>query len=770
MDQQTLELFCNQLAHWADDAAESGRSPFRRAEPFFTLLTQEGEITPPLTLWINRDSFMAGALLFFPSSAANIEKQKGIACAEAIGLRHFVTWAPREIIVWEIRSGQAESWKKLTLTAGDTSSAQFGHTFLVLLEELKHLSIAGSIPPPELSPFYLANLCRLAYQSTIPHLAEAYRIDRAENGERSTASSLPSPMQQSYLLLLRLLALHLEDRLPPAIKPEGLDRALRFAVDTLPSELRQPLGINRWELPLPAASAVRLHHLNRRLAQLDFASDRSRCRRTVEILLADAAEEFGAAPPPCCTGEETGGETLFLYPDFYYPEAKVSIEIGPPPLLAFTALLRRLQEQPAVVQKTDLLSLGETPLPRQFRGKLHESGIPAAPERRVFVARLRLSWPNRRLPLPAQAPRWLYELLHLLGLAGNQTVVALNTPDWLKAPSGDFIFGLLREDFALLRLQRLKGGLQVHLRKDKDWTGNSMLIGATSGREVSWARLKREPASYLRLALDLPETPYSLLDKRILQPPEIWPAQHVRGISLFGKSSLGTMLWRLGSNEAAFPPRHLLFKRWTEFSIPLPPVKILQQLEYLFPDEEPTQNLLDRELASLLGVELMPGKIAATDRPRVGKRASTDQDAVAETIRQEVFGDGIPKFPEQYLYDHYRPRLIDYAVHGPLAIDEEFLGQFTLKDRQGAVLKVDGRETARALLLASFAGHSAISLPADPHLTASLLERYQKDLHDLHLSLTRESHRHLHDPRAADALADKIWNGLPLPPWRLVDH
>ena len=75
-------------------------------------------------------------------------------------------------------------------------------------------------------------------------------------------------------------------------------------------------------------------------------------------------------------------------------------------------------------------------------------------------------------------------------------------------------------------------------------------------------------------------------------------------------------------------------------------------------------------------------------------------------------------------------------------------------------------------MLASFSGRSAISLPADPHLTASLLERYLEDLHDLRRALVRESHRHLDTPAPPMLWSRKSGAGCRCPPgdWWRIEH
>ena len=102
MDQQTLQLFSRQLAHWAENAISQGRFPFRKVETFPSLLTEKGEMHPPLVFWINRASCMAGGVLILPQNAEE-EMSMGRDCARALGLQHFVTWAAHEIVFWEER-------------------------------------------------------------------------------------------------------------------------------------------------------------------------------------------------------------------------------------------------------------------------------------------------------------------------------------------------------------------------------------------------------------------------------------------------------------------------------------------------------------------------------------------------------------------------------------------------------------------------------------------------------------------------------------------
>ncbi len=522
MDQQTLHLFCKQLIHWAEDVLESGRSPFRRAEPFFSLLTVAGEISPPLILWINRDSFMAGGVLLFPDICAEESLAGGRACAQALGLRHFVTWAPREIAIWEERGDTAVRCKVLPMPdAGAISPELFCDLFRTLLEELKPLAVSGAVPAADLSPFYLANLCRLARRSATPFLSEAFRIGCAEARQKSTEVPASAALQQVHLTFLRQMALLLEDRLPPAIQPEGFDRALLFALDSLPPALRRPLDVNPWEIPLPAASAVRLQHLNRRLTQLRFVEDIPRCLHTLGILFENAGGELGSTSLPPLPGEAPAA-TLLLYPDRCYPAAEITAEIASAPMLAFTALLRHLRGEKPVHQAVHSFALGEISPPALIRGILHAGDRATASNRHRLTAGLRLSWPNRRFSFLPGSPDWLYELLHLLGLAGDGARVVLDIPDaWLTAPYGVLLHTVIVEYFYLNRLERLPEGVRIDLRKGMTGPAEiTTLNGAEGERQMPWAQLRENSLSFLSLALDLPAPLLLLLEDRRLQVPQ----------------------------------------------------------------------------------------------------------------------------------------------------------------------------------------------------------------------------------------------------------
>ncbi|MEJ2202238.1 MAG: hypothetical protein P8X63_14650, partial [Desulfuromonadaceae bacterium] len=419
MDQETRLLFSQQLACWARQAIAEGRSPFRRVDLSQPLLTTSGERHAPLIFWINRESFMAGGILLLPDKNSPAVCRTGKDFADAIGLRHFASWTPGEITLWEIRDAELLPHRTIPLESGDP--AGFQQSLRRLMEELKILSVIGSIPPAQLSAHYLANLWRSNLMSALEPLTEEYRAARGENLLEPDESPETLAYHKGAMTLLRLLALTCLDQLPTSVQPENLEIAMMFALDTLPESLKKSLRRGPWELPLPTPTAVRFHHLFRRLVQLDISGNRPRLARALEIFIDGEACHLGTKFFDI-GNEPSAAATLLLHPA--RPAATDScdllMEIGSPPLLALLVLLRHtLDLPPAGQQASDVFALIPAAAPTLIRGSLDDSSIPAKYQRKALTTHLRTSWPSRRFTLDPKTPRWSWELLHLLGLAAN---------------------------------------------------------------------------------------------------------------------------------------------------------------------------------------------------------------------------------------------------------------------------------------------------------------------------------------------------------------
>jgi hypothetical protein len=426
------------------------------------------------------------------------------------------------------------------------------------------------------------------------------------------------------------------------------------------------------------------------------------------------------------------------------------------------------------VQASDPLTLPPTPAPRLVCGSLIDQRLPAADERRALSARLRLSWPARRFRLPRNTPLWAWQLLHLLGLAEEGARLHLVTPGgWLTSEFGRQLLPLIYEVATPEHVEQQARTLTWHLVKESRPEAQVLLQCHAHRLSTSWQRLRTGHPALLALLIELPEELHPLLEDGRLRIParETWPDTAAEGIFLFTRSSLGRYLWQVVGGGRPLPRQRALQNELCRRGLPLPGNRVLASLQRLAEEESAPvgQGELDRELALWLD---LPRELPATDDSSCNAdEAAPDQagpDNLDETIADQVFVDGIPLFPEHYLYDYYRPELIEHAVAGPLQIDGEFFDAVTLRTVDNRTLQVEGRETARALVLISAVRSGPVALPADRRITAVILERYLDDLRRLRHELIREVFRHQSNAQTAEALVAKLWQEHKLPPWHMV--
>ncbi|HKK01872.1 MAG TPA: hypothetical protein VJ955_06850, partial [Desulfuromonadales bacterium] len=161
---------------------------------------------PPLVFWINRDSFMAGGLILFPSRHADESLPLGNACAEALGLTHFVVWSPREISFWQTGASPSRQRTLLFQDSQSSSAEEFRGLLLQIMEELKVPAVTGAVPVPSLSAYYFLNLCIETLEEITPSLISTFRVRLGEQflpGRNSTPETLA--IRKAALVLMRLL-------------------------------------------------------------------------------------------------------------------------------------------------------------------------------------------------------------------------------------------------------------------------------------------------------------------------------------------------------------------------------------------------------------------------------------------------------------------------------------------------------------------------------------------------------------------------------------
>ncbi|PLX79496.1 MAG: hypothetical protein C0614_07935 [Desulfuromonas sp.] len=138
-----------------------------------------------------------------------------------------------------------------------------------------------------------------------------------------------------------------------------------------------------------------------------------------------------------------------------------------------------------------------------------------------------------------------------------------------------------------------------------------------------------------------------------------------------------------------------------------------------------------------------------------------------DEIIAEVFHDGFPSFPDDYLRDYYRPDLLDYPIDEPLTIGDRFFDRVLLVGKSEHPLEVNSLVKAEILCLASYRRAAEISIPADDSIGAAILAAYRRDLQQLWQNLQQECRCHQQRQQAARNLANRIWRKLSLPPAKL---
>ncbi len=784
MEQRTIRQLAEQLAHWGESLIARGRSPLRKIETFPSLLTPCGPQSPPLVFWINRDSFMAGGLVLFPPADDPHTLETGRCCAQALGLKYFVTWTTSEITFWDALPPIPAAGKKLKVgKAGKPTTGDFQEALQRLMEEIKIMSVLGAVPPPELSAHYLANLYRTTLMAVRPLLTDAFRIARSEGNlteEPPDAEVLAD--SKAIVTLGGLLSLILWRPSAAIPQPGDLEHVLAASLAQLPPGLADIFATDEQEQPLPEEVAVRFHLLFRRLSQLQAATDQPCHCQALGLLLEHESTRLGGFPPPFPLEPERQ-PILLLNPDRPYSETGQPIEIAPRPILVMNALLRRLQNAPpAAGQAASLWQAPAFTSPHLISGTLSGRRPPDSTRRHTWKALLRTSWPTRRFTLTPRTPAWAWEFIHLLGLAAEGAIIELRVPDrWLTTDFGRPLIELMKEQFTLDQLAGdHEGWLGLRLFKERR-PGHVTVFRRNDGtsRQVSWQRLRTAHPALLTLAGNLPDELFALLEEGRLALPadEPWDPSREKALNLYTRSTLGRFLWQMTSGGRSLPRRQNLRRDLLHTGLPVPEAAALAQLQQIADsvgEAFPSIREIDREVERWLGNSGSLGSISmeSGSRPDLAgpQPPAADRTGLAEEIAGKIFVDGLPRFPEHYLFDYYRPQLAEYVFDSPLTLAGQFFDTVELQDSRGRIIRVEGKETARALQLATAAavGSLQIRMPTDREILAAILERYLADLEALRQALLRETHRRLADPKAAAALAEEIWTDHGLPPWPLM--
>lgn len=463
-----------ELYNWLSARLAGGRLPFRRVDEAPAILTASGQGRPDLVLWINRESMIAGGVILLTGENDAAGLAEGAELATALGLGQFVTWGEKRITLWEATAAAPRQRTRWAVTNSEgRAGSRYAIPIELLLQELKARAVAAPPPPERLPPAYFANLCRQALRDIEPALEEAARLAGRPGMPGDTGIRA---RDKGWLSLWRLLALLRENRLPAAIRPELIERAILYPLSELPPPLSARLSHSRGEFPLPENASIRLHHLAVRLNQLSWKERPDSVTETLQKLAEVAARDCRVAASPLADAPDS---TTLLVNHLPVHNCGAAAIVAPAPCLAALALTRPSRPGLLTAQLSDLPADFK---PSRIIAALYDQQPPLPAERRRRQSALRLPWPYRRFRLPAAAPGWLWDTLHLGGMLPAAGRLEVSLPaGWADAPAAALLWQALTERLSLIRLE-----VEGEGRHRLTWSaprnaGDSLEIVAPSG-------------------------------------------------------------------------------------------------------------------------------------------------------------------------------------------------------------------------------------------------------------------------------------------------
>ena len=768
MDPETLHSFRAQIHDWIKQRIEAGRYPFRRVETCPELFCEQGVEIPDLVLWINRSSCLAGAVLLMPSRPDTANLRRGKRAAEALGLTYFVLWSARDVSIWSIHQLGEAPLETLELPALPAVTAQdFEATLDHLLSRLKLFAVSGLMARADLPPAYFANLCRLALDEVLPAQWEVSRI--SADGTCSDHWAERASRDKAWLTLWRLLLLLAAERLPPSLQPHRLEQVMTYAFDDIPLPPGSGLVIDSGEPALSAEASVCFFHLGNRLKQLGWGIDRSKAADTIAILLRHAANFFGIFIPPLLPpGADVNLTVHCAWPHLRNSQAMV---VAAAPYRAGMDLGTIMRDaEPPKIQATSVTELPGNPVSAQVIAYLADPARPAPEDRSRRLLKLREVWPNHRFSLPPGTPTWVWEGLHLTGLlAAPASLRLILGPDWAFLPGVEIFWDYLLKRHLLASGAETDEGL-IRLTFVPPGEQDVLEISRRDGpvlmpRET----IDLRSPSLLHFYLKCHREALGLVQTGQLRPcygrsGEDLSEPRLKEIFLFLHSSLGLHILQHQKGAPNPPSLDKLPETLTETTLLLPTEDVFAAfavLDWNPGQKTPERHRLDRILHSCWGKLPAVGIAAAIHTTRKAQRQQRHR--IRSEVEATVFVDGIPRFPEDYLRQHFRPELQEFSIPGLLEPFDSFFGKFFLRTADGSEIQTDHEATARALLVASRLGRTTVQLPNNPALAEQILVKYLDDMNALWRSLVRECRRQVPTRTRALSLARRIWKERGLP-------
>jgi hypothetical protein len=547
---------------------------------------------------------------------------------------------------------------------------------------------------------------------------------------------------------------------------------MEIATTSLPAPLQESC---QWTdpAPLPEEVSIDFHHLFRRLTQVGWHTDRQRAATTLALLLHESAPSFGASADSQSSPGDVKEDSLLINPSLAN-SAQSHLMLAPPGRLPGLALHRELLQLSPLKHASSsayrILRSSEerlSALSGEFTAPYYDESLPYE----ELLLRLRISWPNRRFRPPRSTPRWMLGLLHLLGLCREGASVSVATPaSWPKYPHGRFLLNTLASTFSFDEVTQKPDELLLKMTRSSNPHNPTRIVTQDAVRTLEAGWQLEMPKSALAFALYLPQEGWDLLlhDELSFSDDRTVSADIHSGVERFLHSSWGKMLTRAVGISIDTADKQSLSEEVLAL-LPLPPRDLLKQLAEMnieSQDDEKCSCLVDRELQQWFATPL-PDSDSAPREP--GHRAKRVTPERKRQLIEEVFSDGIPLFPEHYLYDHYLPELEEFTLPGPLFFQKRFFNQIELVTRDNQQLLAGNDLLARALILASHGGRNQVKLPADESILEEILGRYRDDLGRLKENLQTRCNALFEKPAQGRSLARKIWLQQGLPSWENID-
>ncbi|MBW2451575.1 MAG: hypothetical protein JRF07_04365 [Deltaproteobacteria bacterium] len=768
MLQSDLKKFQQQLANWVTDELERSQLPFQRLENDFQVITDNGEAIAEIVLWINRQSLITGSVILCPVHTDKIPEIRGLAVAKALGLGHFVIWGARDITIWKSTGPNPERYKNYPLpNAQKVVPEDFRRLLKRLLEDLKIVTVTTAISSTALPPHYFANLCLLTINDMLPLLAE--RTKRAAGGDRPDTWIEKTPREVAWKSIWRLLLLVWQDRIPSGLQPERLEQAMYYALADFSDSGLKNLKCRTVNPELGPKASIRLHHTAVRLRQLRWPQNDLQLTELCDLLLSQVASQTGMSstlPPWPLT------ETAMLV-NCHVTQPSRTIVVAPEPYLdgiALHTVADSCLTQPSLVN--EISELGRTPQVSSILAFLDNDQTLNGQERAARRLRLRRVWPTRRFELPSNAPAFLWDCLHLIGLQKYPGDLQLQLPKtWYQMPGAELVLSVIVERYSLKALaevgeynffwfscptEKELQKIKVYRAQDVVQIPVDFISGLTPG--LIAICLYADPAVLKLLAQK------SLDVISVGNQPEN-SGYPENGCHLFGLTKLGQHLWATCQPGRPLPNKNIIMT-FRSAGMVVPNKTILNALCHTaqqYEDDAHSFEKLDQELAKLIG-SLPELNVSRANSPPQSRERTTFAKDLVKNIIDTVFVEGKPQFPEQYLIRYFRPELEDYDLPGPLHILESFFDRLLLADEDQFRIEVSGVARADALILASHSGKYVFSLPKDSGILEEIVSAYRDDLQQLWETLLKQCRQQLFRRRAALKLAHRVWKQTNLPP------